>query len=88
MKRNPLGWHYPPGAEHDPRAPYNQGPAYPDLDEVLDILDRARGFEDALDELINHFDNPPAYMLKVQTQASKITDYLRSLADDIEEGEL
>lgn len=26
MKRNPYGWHYPPGAEFDPRAPYNEKP--------------------------------------------------------------
>ena len=24
MSRNPLGWHYPAGAEHDPNAPWNQ----------------------------------------------------------------
>ena len=24
MTRNPFGWHYPPGAEHDPHAPWNQ----------------------------------------------------------------
>jgi hypothetical protein len=32
MTRNPLGWHYPPGAEHDPNAPYNQKPAIPEED--------------------------------------------------------
>lgn len=24
MTRNPFGWDYPPGAEHDPNAPWNQ----------------------------------------------------------------
>lgn len=24
MSRSPFGWDYPPGAENDPRAPYNQ----------------------------------------------------------------
>jgi hypothetical protein len=26
MIRNPLGWHYPAGAEYDPCAPYNEKP--------------------------------------------------------------
>jgi len=29
MSRNPFGWSYPAGAEHDPNAPYNQ-PDLPD----------------------------------------------------------
>lgn len=29
MGRNPFGWAYPAGAEHDPNAPYNQ-PELPD----------------------------------------------------------
>lgn len=27
-RKNPFGWSYPPGAEHDPRAPWNQKPLY------------------------------------------------------------
>lgn len=26
--RNKFGWHYPPGAEHDPNAPWNEKPQY------------------------------------------------------------
>jgi hypothetical protein len=28
MTRNPYGWDYPPGAEFDPRAPWNQKEPY------------------------------------------------------------
>lgn len=41
MTRNPFGWDYPAGAEHDPRAPYNQ-PDPPDFDDYRDeAVDRA-----------------------------------------------
>lgn len=33
MSRNPFGWSYPPGAENDPNAPYNQ-PDYDDYNIV------------------------------------------------------
>jgi hypothetical protein len=55
---------------------------------VLDILDRARGFEDALDELVNHFDTPPDELILIQKKAEKITKYLRVLADDLEDREI
>jgi hypothetical protein len=29
MSRNPLGWDYPPGAEHHPDAPWNQIEEHP-----------------------------------------------------------
>jgi len=31
MSRNPFGWNYPAGAEHDPNAPWNQ--VEPDVEE-------------------------------------------------------
>lgn len=35
--RNPFGWNYPAGAEHDPRAPWNEPeePEYVRLDRVF-----------------------------------------------------
>ena len=39
-----FGWHYPPGAEHDPRAPWNEREEEPG--EPDEVPDRVEGRDD------------------------------------------
>lgn len=59
--RNQFGWSYPPGAEHDPNAPYNQVEGCPhcgyqscDCEEALD--DELT--DDWLEDQAFHLDEP------------------------------
>jgi len=81
-------WDYPPGAEHDKNAPWNQGPAFPDLDDVLTLKERAESLADDFEWLVNQFDRPPAALASNQKAVAQAADYLRHLADDLEDREI
>ncbi len=71
MSRNIFGWHYPPGAEFDPRAPWNQpdqmtcwecGEDLPDLgeDPETELVDAVeQGFCSTACEYKDYLKNSP-----------------------------
>ncbi len=82
---NPLGWHYPAGAEHDPNAPYNQKPTL-DLSEVIEVKGSACELFDTLQELKN--DDPSWFNLyqplgKVLRNCQDIIDALQKVESEL-----
>lgn len=94
MKRNPYGWHYPPGAEHDPRAPWNQKEQHPEGCSDCDYLeyneeeDVARCIEGDFKIEGSLNDVPPGCPLDRRSEAEAREDYLADMADRKRKGEL
>ena len=61
---------------------------WPDLYEVLDLRARAADLAADMDWLCSQFSDPPAALISNQKAVAQAADYLRHLADDLEEREI
>ena len=72
MGKNPFGWNYPPGAENDPNAPWNQTDATDVAgfeDKLLEMqLERAKDIEGWFIESITEIDDEALKRLSDQWQ--------------------
>ena len=82
-------WHYPPGCEHRPDAPWNQTPEYrtPDKEEIVDLIDRASSLADDIMWLETQYDNQPSGIADAEKKVREVAAFLMALLDELEEGE-
>ena len=61
---------------------------WPDLYEVLELRARAADLAADMDWLQSQFSDPPAALASNQKAVAQAADYLRHLADDLEDREI
>ena len=87
MTRNPYGWDYPPCAEHDKRAPWNQpadpDPRVADTQDVIDLWDRAADLAGDVLWLTSQFDEDVPGLDDIIKKADAVAAFLLELAKEL-----
>lgn len=89
MTRNPYGWNYPPGAEHDPRAPWNQKEnPFEHLEEALSTLHHFAELMNTVMDIIGKKEFDRRFGKNFENSLAAIDDAITNAMNDAEEGEL